>query len=263
MFESKGKGMKIKKRLRRAAVLSGLVIFTAAMTACSEDADPDRNIIIDEPSNDYETVSASSSEKFSMEDLVVNNLYMGMTEAQVKKAFGEPADYYDSKNQDIEERVYSYNELTLIFMPVGGEYKLCAAASVSETDVFARGIKIGDSKDKIFELFYRDENFMNQNLMTPDNGTIIGKYLYGSFTVENLETIHIKDKIEYGIINYNGYESLETAQSYIIEFAYFEPPYIETEASYKDDYAQIAFDIDEEGLISGIRWYYYPEMIES
>lgn len=259
MFE--GKGVRMKKELRRI-VCWGLVILTAGMTACSDDPDSGKDIIIEKPSDDYETAAASNAEKFSPEDLVVNNLYMGMTEAQVKKAFGEPADSYDTKNQEIEERVYSYNELSLSFLQLDGEYKLCAAASVSKTDVFARGIKIGDSKDKIIELFYRDENFMNQNLMTQDNGTIIGKYLYGSFTVENLDTIHIKDKIEYGVINYNGYESLETAQSYIIEFAYFEPPYVETEASYKDDYAQIAFDIDDQGIISGIRWYYYPEMME-
>lgn len=30
-------------------------------------------------------------------------------------------------------------------------------------------------------------------------------------------------------------------------------------ASVDDDFAQIAFDIDNNGVITAIRWYYYPQ----
>jgi len=177
-----------------------------------------------------------------------------VTQAQVQIETGANPD------EILDEKVYAYNDLSLIFMSIDGTYKLCAAASVGDDDVFSRGIKVGDSKDKILELFYRDRDCLNNNVMTEDNATIIGKYLYGNFTIENLATVKIADKIQYGIINYNGYSSMEAAKSYIIEFTYFEPPYKEQNATYNDDFAQVAFDIDQNGIITGIRWYYYPEI---
>ena len=47
--------------------------------------------------------------------------------------------------------------------------------------------------------------------------------------------------------------------SYIIEFTYFAPDYKNGTASVDDDFAQIAFDIDNNGVITAIRWYYYPQ----
>ena len=64
------------------------------------------------------------------------------------------------------------------------------------------------------------------------------------------------------MINYNGYSSFETADSFFMEFTYFEPPYKNATASVNDKFAQIAFDIDQAGTITGIRWYYYPEINE-
>ena len=289
----------MKKLRQWTLVYGLLVVVTVASTltvACKSDTVVDVGDI-EQESSIYETLGVSSAEMFSFNDLIVDKLKMGMTEDQVKALLGEPANYYDSKevlpittqpaqkatqnqvqaetqkvtqgqaqvetgaNSDeiLDERVYAYNDLTLIFMPIDGTYKLCAGASLGDDDVFSRDIKVGDSKDVIFKLFYRDSNCLNNNMMTEDNATIIGKYLYGSFTLDNLATVKTSDKVQYGIINYNGYSSMETAKSYIIEFTYFEPPYKEQYATYNDDFAQIAFDIDDKGIITGIRWYYYPE----
>ena len=291
---------KLKQLTYVFGLLGVFVATTSLMVACkSENAVVDG--YTEEESSIYETLGVSTAEMFSYDDLIVNKLKIGMTEEQVKVLLGEPANYYDSKeiipsttqaaqkatqnqtqvetqkatqgqkqveseaNPDeiLDERVYAYNDLSLIFMPIDGTYKLCAAASLGDDDVFSRGIKVGDSKDKIFNLFYRDSNCLNNNLMTEDNATIVGKYLYGNFTLDQLGTVKVTDKIQYGIINYNGYSSFEEAKSYIIEFTYFEPPYKEQNASYKDDFAQIAFDIDQKGIITGIRWYYYPEINNS
>ena len=292
------------KRFRQGTLVYGLlgvmIAATSLMVACKSKTVVDDGYIELESST-YETLSVSTAEMFSYDDLIVNKLKMGMTEEQVKALLGEPANYYDSKeilssttqaapkatqnqtqaetqkatqvptlgesgakpDEILDERVYAYNDLSLIFMPIEGIYKLCAAASVGDEDTFSRGIKVGDSKEQIFKLFYRDSNCLNNNIMTEDNSTIIGKYLYGNFTLDDLGTIKTADKIQYGIINYNGYASMEAAKSYIIEFTYFQPPYKEQNATYNDEFAQVAFDIDEKGIITGIRWYYYPEISTS
>lgn len=279
------------KRNRRIMTIFNLIVvmmlFSCMLTGCKKDAEVVSDIV-EEESSTYETMAESSADRFTYDDLVVDNVKMGMTEDQVKNQLGEPANIYDSKevladkekqsatqsdtaasqgetteDSDIlDEMVYAYNDLTLIFMPVDGTYQLCAAASVGDNNKFSRGIKVGDSKDKIFDLFYRDANCLNNNVMTEDNETIIGKYLYGDYTIENLESKKVKDKVEYGIIDYNGNSTYQDGNSYIIEFTYFEPPYQSSYASVNDDFAQMAFDIDEQGMISGIRWYYYPEVKE-
>lgn len=279
------------KRNRRVMTIFNLIVvmmlFSCMLTGCKKDAEVVSDIV-EEESSTYETMAESTADRFTYDDLVVDNVKMGMTEDQVKDLLGEPANIYDSKevladkekqsatqsdtaasqgetteDSDIlDEMVYAYNDLTLIFMPVDGTYQLCAAASVGDNNKFSRGIKVGDSKDKIFDLFYRDANCLNNNVMTEDNETIIGKYLYGDYTIENLESKKVKDKVEYGIIDYNGNSTYQDGNSYIIEFTYFEPPYQSSYASVNDDFAQMAFDIDEQGMISGIRWYYYPEVKE-
>ena len=263
----------LSKKCKNMLCLVGLTILTVAMFAGCGKKTVQSSEDIQEESQTYETLVSSNANKFSYDDLIVNKLKMGMPEDQIKAILGEPVNFYDSNevklgdtkksiaSTDIlDERVYSYNDLTLIFMPIDGTYKLCAAASIGDQDVFSRGIKVGDSKDKIFDLYYRDVDCLNNNVMTEDNATILGKFLYGSNTIDTIQAQNAKDKIEYGIINYNGYDSFETASAYIIEFTYFEPPYIKESATVNDDFAQVAFDIDANGIITGIRWYYYPEI---
>lgn len=216
--------------------------------------------LLGEPANYYDSKEVwSSTTQAAQKETQKEN--QKQTEKEMQKVTQVQTQVETETNADeiLDEKVYAYNDLSLIFIPIDGTYKLCAAASLGDDDIFSRGIKVGDNKDKIIELFYRDRDCLNNNVMTEDNATIIGKYLYGNFTLDNLGKIKIADKIQYGVINYNGYSSLEEAQSYIIEFTYFEPPYKEQNATFNDDFAQIAFDIDQKGIITGIRWYYYPE----
>ena len=168
------------------------------------------------------------------------------------------------------EKVCSYNDLTLIFVKFtddgrtagkneNGTYKLTAAASVSDKDVFSRGLKVGMSVDSILSVYYRDQDYKNNYYTSDDSTAVLGKYLYGSFTLDELDKVNTKDAIAYGLINFNGYDSDETADNYIIEFTYFAPDYKNGTASVDDDFAQIAFDIDNNGVITAIRWYYYPQ----
>lgn len=220
--------------------------------------------LLGEPANYYDSKEVwSSTTQAAQKETQKETQKATQKETQKATQVQTQEDTKTNADEILDEKVYAYNDLSLIFIPINGTYKLCAAASVGDDDIFSRGIKVGDSKDKVFELFYRDSNCLNNNVMTEDNATIIGKYLYGNFTLDNLGTLKTADKIQYGVINYNGYSSLEEAQSYIIEFTYFEPPYKEQNATVNDDFAQIAFDIDQKGIITGIRWYYYPEISTS
>lgn len=226
----------------------------------------DVKAILGEPANYYDSKEVISSTSKGDESQKVNQketqkVTQKATQAQTQKVTQAQTQTSSKVSADeiMDERIYAYNDLSLVFMPVEGSYRLCAAASASDTDIFARGIRVGDTKDRILELFYRDRNCLNNNLMTEDKETIIGKYLYGNNTMDDLEAKKISDKLQYGIINFNGYPTFEAADSYMIEFTYFEMPYKGQYANYNDDFAQMAFDIDSHGKITGIRWYYYPE----
>ena len=243
-----------KKFMIKMASIGAVVLLAAGMAACGKKTEA--VITTDgeefsEPEKEYPTVAQSRAKKFSYNDLTVGKLEYLMTEDEVIKILGEPVTSYNANEKStaaqtevVKEKIYSYNELTLIF---------------SENDTFSRGLKVGDSVDKIYDGYYRDVDYMNHTYYSDDKTAVMGKMLYGSFTMDALENVKTKDKVEYGVINYNGASSLETAETYIVEFTYFEPPYQSGIAAVTDDFAQIAFDIDDKGIITAIRWYYYPE----
>lgn len=257
----------MKKRLKHIAVTGVMVLLAVGLVSCGKKAEAvitTEGEEITQPQKEYETLEPSQEKKFSYSDLTVGKIKYLMTEQEVISELGEPVTSYNANEKNtaeevIKEKVYSYNELTLIFSEIKGQYVLTAAASVGENDVFSRKIKVGDSVDEILEKYYRDADCMNNTYYSEDKTTVIGKMLYGNFTMEALEKVKTKESVEYGLINFNGYPSLEGAESYIVEFTYFEPPYKDSVASISDDFAQIAFDIDSEGVITAIRWYYYPE----
>ena len=116
-----------------------------------------------------------------------------MTEAAVKNIYGTPVSEYESTEKDTNaeaeylEKVCSYNDLTLIFVKFtddgrtagkneNGTYKLTAAASVSDKDVFSRGLKVGMSVDSILSVYYRDQDYKNNYYTSDDSTAVLGKY---------------------------------------------------------------------------------------
>lgn len=257
----------MKKRILKYISIFVVVIAIVAIAGCGKKTEA--VITTDgedqtEAPKEYETLTVSTAKKFSFSDLIVDNLKYLMTEQEVKGVMGEPVTVYDSSEKNLTEsvmaeRVYSYNDLTLIFSKIDNNYLLTAAASVSDKDVFSRGMKVGDSIDKILNVYYRDTDCMNRIYYSDDKTAELGKFLYGNFTIDSLESVKTADKVEYGLINFNGYSSMESAESYIVEMTYFEPPYKNAIASVDDNFAQIAFDVDNNGIVTAIRWYYYPQ----
>lgn len=257
----------MKKNILQLIKTSALIMTFSIMAGCGQKTEAvittDGEEMTD-PVKQYETLSESHADKFTYKDLTVGKVKYHMTEQQVIAVLGNPVTVYDSTEKSVAEnmlaeKVYSYNDLTLIFTKEKDDYLLTAAASTSDQDIFSRGIKVGDNLDTLLNLYYRDADCMNNYWYSEDKTAVLGKYLYGDYTMDDLEKIKSTDQVSYGVINFNGETSMETAQTYIAEFTCFQPPYSGTYATVNDDFAQMAFDIDNNGVITAIRWYYYPE----
>lgn len=57
------------------------------------------------------------------------------------------------------------------------------------------------SVDSILSVYYRDQDYKNNYYTSDDSTAVLGKYLYGSFTLDELDKVNTKDAIAYGLIN--------------------------------------------------------------
>lgn len=176
------------------------------------------------------------TEKFSISMLEDNGLGESQTLSELENKFGDLtsiASYVEvSTGDNIDE--YIGNRTTLILK----NSKLNTFITTNQDFEF-NGIKIGDSKDKVIKSFYnenKDENVVD------NNGNIIGKYLYGSFTTDNLNENKITDNVEYAYI---GNQSNDTTD-YTIRYVYMEPPYKNEYASIQDTISCIEFGIKDD-----------------
>lgn len=261
----------------RRVLTTGLLVVSFAMVGCGKQEaviTPDAEDIT-KPPVIYEELKESTATKFDYDDLCVGSIKYYMSTEEVEAVFGKPdkvidvaATEQDGKGNastavgEPEEKVYIYGGRVLGFYNVGGVYRLTSVESTEITDDFSRGLSVGDTLDDILEVYYRDVNCMNNNYYSADATATLGKYLYGSYTMDSLETVKPSDDVAYGVINFNGYATYEEAQSFIVEFTFFKAPYKSGTATTSDDFAQIAFDIDKDKKITAIRWYYYPELSE-
>lgn len=262
------KGIMNKKRIRAAvfgkkAVIAALSITALMFTACGKQDDGPTKEYIENESMTYAQLAKSEAARFSNEDLVFDNVKAGMSPDEVKALLGEPDNDSMSPANANPERVFEYNRESgksrLIFWETEGAMKLCGVECNDTARVFSRNTAVGMNADTVRDLFYRDENCLNANVMSEDNATILGKFLYGDRTFDRLEENKIKNEIEYGIINYNGNNELEDGGS-ILEYMSLKPPYKGEFASYNDDYSQIMYYTDSDNKVIRICWYYYPEI---
>ena len=236
------------KTLRKYTAATAICIAAVSFAACSSGAGgstdaADTDGYIEEESSTYAQLPESSQSRFSAEDMVFGRAVMGMTPEEVVAAVGAPDDDKTPAAESTPERVFTYNgadgtKSTLIFWSVDGSMKLCGVESTDPAKTFARGTHAGMSAQDVRDKFYRDANCLNANVMSDDN---------------------VKDSIEYGMINYNGNGDMESGGS-IIEYLSFQPPYKGEFASYSDDYSQLMYYTNASGNVTGICWYYYPEV---
>ena len=138
-------------------------------------------------------------------------------------------------------------------------YKDLKIGNISYLMTESRNMRVGQSADDILKMYYRDADYQNHLYMSEDKTLTYGKLLYGDFTIAELDKVNTKETVAYGLVNYNGYSNLETADSYNIEFTYVDGKYKGDRATVDDDFATLNFEIDNNGKITAISWFYYPE----
>lgn len=250
-------------RRKRLLLLSITLLAVLGIAACGKKSEQADEGYIEEPSSTYETLSESSESRFSYDDLITDNIKAGMLPDEVIAILGKPVS--DSVNNSLEnqERVLLYEnngkKTTFLFWMNNGELKLCGVDSNDPERVFSRNTKVGMKYEQVRDAYYRDANCQNSNVMSDDNATILGKFLYGDNTIDRLDTKKITTDLQYGIINYNGGKSMETGER-MLEYMLMPAPFISDFAGYNDDYAQLLYYMDNSGVISRICWYYYPEI---
>ena len=238
-----------------ATVFSGCGNRTEAVITDGED--------ITTVSAEYPTLEESQADIFTYKDLKIGNISYLMTESQIIAILGKPKE----ETENDGEKIYSYNEMSIGFEKLddnnkhssSGVYKVTQAASIGSDDKFSRNMRVGQSVDDILKMYYRDADYQNHLYMSEDKTLTYGKLLYGDFTIAELDKVNTKEAVAYGLVNYNGYSNLETADSYNIEFTYVDGKYKGDRATVDDDFATLNFEIDNNGKITAISWFYYPE----
>lgn len=239
-------------------IVAGL--SAVGMTGCGNQADDEEDLVIETPSQTYAALEKSEAEHFNKNDLSVNGVSVMASEEDVTAAFGEPMAQRTS--EDGTQKTFFYDQMTLTLIRSQAGYVLEGVRVTGSEWQLARGLKVGSSREDVLGSFYRDEECLNNNLMSQDNETIIGKFLYGEYTLDTLEEYKGKGDVEFGIINYNGYDSMESAQDLTYEYVFMEAPFIGEKPSANDDFAQLNIEVDKNGTITEISWYYYEEIRE-
>lgn len=210
----------------------------------------------------------SSILKFSYNDLIVDNLKYGLSQEQVKQIMGQPDEIIDSSvSTDIYGKsiTYKYSDLNLVFYNHDGKLLLSQASTESPNYTFARNLKVGDTKEKVLNSFYKDNSYENslRDIISSDSGESYGKYLYG-YLLEDyiINPVDENNNIEYGFINYYGYNPDDPTSDYMIIYEYAQPPYMLHSDDPYNVNSSLIFDMNSDDIVTGIRWYFNPKTLD-
>lgn len=249
------------KKIKRAVALGLSLTLMASMAACSSKS---KEMVLVQDSEDKapievehvdDVIEKNTSAKFGPGDMIIDSIKYKASEDEVKAAFGDP----DAIDEKEGAKTYFYTDLTFFFENIDGKSVLTALTSSSEDHTFARGIKIGDSFDKVLETFYHDDDPYNKNYLSEDNTELLGKFLYGDYTLAELEKIKPAGKVEYGLLNVNGDNLIEYTNNYVFEYTYMDVPYKKGYATDEDDFCQLYIEVDG-GTVKYISWDYFKEI---
>lgn len=255
--------------MRKTKILIAVLIAIAVVMLCSGCGERKNTVENNENNTSFSGNEISekfdTNAKFSNEDLIVNNLKFGMTEDDVKNIMGAPNRIENGEDLDIygESISYFYKDLQLLFYNHDGKMVLSCAATESPEYTFARGLKVGDSKEKVISSFNREtenESEMRNIYSVFDKSNSFGKYLYGHGIEDVADGVKESGIVQYAFINYYNYDSSRPDATYMIEYRYFEPPYASGYATAGDPSCSLVFDVDSNDNVTCIRWYYLPEM---
>lgn len=250
------------RKIRWIALSFVLMVVMLGITGCKIVKVEDENNTAT-GGNEVE-VSYDMNAKFSKSDLVVEDLKVGMSIEEVKGIMGEPDSITNGDSYDIygESIVYKYGDLQLGFYKHDGVMVLSQASTENYGYTFAKGLRVGMSKDEVISYFYKEsenESELRNVYSQYDVDMPYGRYLYGH-GIDTADAVKESDKLEYAVINKYNYDSSRPGATYMIEYSYLEPPYESQYASIADERCVLVFDVNSDDKVTCIRWYYYPEM---
>ena len=188
--------------------------------------------------------------KFTIADLKYETLYYKCSKYTAISVLGDPI----SSSSTTDENTSNYME-TLVYdgyILSFSNDELIRFSSTSK-DFSFKNIKIGDSKDKVLNSFYKEEN--TAYAYSADE-QIIGTYIYGNFNINNLETVKTKDAIFYAYQTnkyIDGNFSSNDSNDYYLIYVYMCPPYKGEYASSNDSCSTLTFGVKND-LITSISW---------
>ncbi|NLC84349.1 MAG: hypothetical protein GX749_04645 [Ruminococcaceae bacterium] len=173
---------------------------------------------------------------FSHDDLTVNDVRVGATPQEAEKALGLPKESKTGKDMltDFDVLTYVYDGLKLIFMNNGKtdpSFHLKYVEVTGKDYVLARGLRIGDTAQEAFQLFFSDDKTSKYQGYS---------VLYGDpVQLDNQNT-----KAEIAFAYYNDDEA---------RFLHMTPPYMSGYATIYDEMAVLNLTIENQ-LITKIFW---------
>ena len=176
--------------------------------------------------------------KFSIETLEENGLGTNATIEQLKNKFGELKQTASYVKTTTDENVEEYSKSGVKVILKNSKLYLTI---ITEDGFEFNGVKIGDTENKVLNSFYQEKE--TGEVINSQN-EVIGKYIYGSYNIDNLKDMKVKDKIQYAYIG-NEKTAYEGLYDYVIQYAYMEPPYEKEYASENDKIVYIEFGIKD------------------
>lgn len=204
-----GNGYDNKSKIigKLSAVLIMFVISLSCLAACSKTEEPRPSGIpdtsgmpksVETPEPDYQSDAGGNSgdssenpKEFVRDDLIVNGISYGASEEEVIAAFGEPETVEDIEAwESWDYFVFTYADGSSFLMEEKNQGKpltLRSVVIVSDDFVGPRGIKVGDSMEKVIGSFRNDgleENvfYYAENIMVYSDKDFLGPcgYIYDS-----------------------------------------------------------------------------------
>lgn len=176
--------------------------------------------------------------KFSIETLEENGIGTNATIEQLKNKFGELKQTASYVKTTTGENVEEYSKSGVKVILKNSKLYLTI---ITENGFEFNGVKIGDTESKVLNSFYQEKE--TGEVINSQN-EVIGKYIYGSYNIDNLKDMKVKDKIQYAYIG-NEKTAYEGLYDYVIQYAYMEPPYEKEYASENDKVVYIEFGIKD------------------
>ena len=189
-------------------------------------------VIVNYITNSKIILKENTKSIFTSSDLTVKNLSYNNLESVAITEFGVPKKIEKFKHNKDKYKKYIYDGMSLTFKDNNGMYILMKATITSSKYLTSRDIRVGDNINDVINK-YSIEN-TNSN------------YLYGVYNEDDFTKKSVYENIYYG-----------KKSNSLVYYLYAEAPFKKGYASWKDDIAQISYEV-KFGKVKKIEWMFGP-----